>query len=463
MLEQKTISHPSLIAKPKINRWFLAILSIGIVALVSGPWQSISGLIVLFCLFVASCVLFQEKMLLFFLVTRPALDYWRDATVFRYEEITINVTTVIGVLFFFWGLIMLTKHRRSIMHMPLWLISIVTATFFAITTLYSINPFVSVTEALKFINVIIIFILGFIFVKKNIITSKNILWSIIYSAIIPIIIAINQILSNQGLTTFAIHGRIFGTLAHPNVFAFFLLILIMVHIQYSYITPTNWWQGKKNLKHIITAIGVVLLAMTYTRAAWVGLIVFLVITGILYSKKIIYWLAGVLLIGYVILFPLNQWLWQKTSFTLESYSLVSRITGNNDEADSVQWRQAVARESWPLIGARPWLGYGYGTFPMVWSDNRPITHLWDDSAEAHNDYLRLFLETGIVGLLLYSFFLSNLLIRSLKKNTQVYLNKHIFLTGSIAVFVVISLSDNMLHHTPVMWPLWVLWGAMLAE
>ena len=38
----------------------------------------------------------------------------------------------------------------------------------------------------------------------------------------------------------------------------------------------------------------------------------------------------------------------------------------------------------------------------------------------------------------------------------------IFVT-SIAVYLILSLSDNMLHHTPVIWWLWALWGKWSAE
>lgn len=463
MRSKKTIG-PNLLEdsyKPKIS-WHYAWLFLIVIAFAASPWPALGGIVILAITFTIGCILFQEKMLLFFLLTRPTLDYWRDFVILRYEQLAINATTVIGILFCIWGGLMLIKHRRSLKEVPLWFLSLLTAVFFGATFFYSVLPLTSGVEALKFISVIIIFALGFIFVKKNLLSGKEILLTIFYSAIIPVMMALTQVLGGYGLTTFNVRGRIFGTLAHPNVFAFFILILVMAHIQYSYITPLFNWQGKEKLKHALTAFGSLLLMLTYTRASWIGLVIFLVITGLLYSKKIIYWLASAAIVGYIIIFPLNQWLWQKTDFNLESNPIVARLTGSNDDADSVEWRQAVARESWPLIQSRPWLGYGYGTFPLVWSDNRPISHLWDDSAEAHNDYLRILLETGSLGLAVYLGLLFSLVgvsVKNIKRDAR----QNIFLCGSLAVFIIISLSDNMLHHTPVMWALWVLWGATLAN
>jgi hypothetical protein len=40
---------------------------------------------------------------------------------------------------------------------------------------------------------------------------------------------------------------------------------------------------------------------------------------------------------------------------------------------------------------------------------------------------------------------------------------HIFLFASGIVFAAVSFSDNMLHHTPVVWMLYTLWGGLMAE
>jgi O-antigen ligase len=68
------------------------------------------------------------------------------------------------------------------------------------------------------------------------------------------------------------------------------------------------------------------------------------------------------------------------------------------------WRQALIRENIPIIKERPLLVMAMEYF--LWF-GRTIgkSHYWDDSAEAHNDYLRLILEIGIIGSLSYLIFL----------------------------------------------------------
>jgi O-antigen ligase len=61
-----------------------------------------------------------------------------------------------------------------------------------------------------------------------------------------------------------------------------------------------------------------------------------------------------------------------------------------DSQDRVRIYDTVLR----LITERPYLGYGLGSFPVVFAQNRPVTvnQVW---GEAHNTYLELLLELGI--------------------------------------------------------------------
>ena len=165
---------------------------------------------------------------------------------------------------------------------------------------------------------------------------------------------------------------------------------------------------------------------------------------------------------YIIFYPLNYWLKSHDYYNLADVPVLNRITTRNEDADSIIWRQALIRESTPIIEARKFLGYGFGTFPLVWEENRNLVHQWDDSAEAHNDYLRITLELGLTGLVVYLLFLLALTKKSfalLKINKQ----KYLYIFAWITVFIALSLTDNMLHHTPVMWLMWAWLGAVFVQ
>jgi len=62
----------------------------------------------------------------------------------------------------------------------------------------------------------------------------------------------------------------------------------------------------------------------------------------------------------------------------------------------VTGRVAIVRDSLRMLRDRPVLGWGLGTFPVVYPSYRSFfTNLWVN--EAHNDYVQTLVETGVVG------------------------------------------------------------------
>lgn len=458
---------------------FSTLLVAGIFVLIN-PSPALDLTAIGIAVFLVGQVFFKEKILLLFLAARPALDVWRDITIVAGQ----NVNAILALLFFGWACIMLFKHRAKISGTPLVGFFALTGAWFLYSITYSLDPVVSLIETLKFLNVGLIFFLSYIFIKHEIIKPLEIVSAIFVGAIIPILMGISQLIFRTGITTFEIQDRIFGTFAHPNVFAFFIMFLFFLHHHYSTMSPTLFWERHYVARITTYIILIVLLLFTYTRAAWVGLAIYAAITTVLSyrrpSLRILYVLAGV----YLLLFPVSDWLTNNTDFRPANYPILARLTTRSEEADSVDWRLNLLRSNVRLIikGPQTWQGFGYGTFPIVWEHDRPESNQTDDSAESHNDYLRLGVEVGIIGLTLYCLLLARLVwvsgslvisppssYKLLQTSKTTWLRRlrerdlHLFLFGSIIVFGVVSLSDNMLHHTPVMWMIWSIWGTILAE
>jgi len=284
------------------------------------------------------------------------------------------------------------------------------------------------------------------------------------AAVVPVLAGVWQLVSGGGVTTLGVRGRLFGTFAHPNLFAFFLLTLIFLLIHFGAIDVQRFWKKRNRIMTATFVLLGVLLLMTFTRAAWIGLLVFLLIIGGLKYRRMIVYVLLAIIVFYVTVFPLNARLAQSANYRLERIPIVNRLITRNDDADSLDWRLSLLRETTPLIDARPLLGYGYGTFEEVWTKNRSLVHQYDDSAESHNDYLRLVVEIGFIGLLVYMLALLGLLYLAFRPihASLVGRDEYIYLFAWVATFVVVSLSDNMLHHTPVMWIMWSWWGVLLA-
>ena len=422
------------------------------------PVSSIDLLFLLIYLFIIGQKLLKEKMLLIFLLIRPTLDYWRDYEIFHFQEKIINLNSALAILFFLWAGYNLWIWRKKIPKKTPFYFFLLFSLLTLISSLYSISPFNTIAESIKFLDLGLFFFLAFVFSKNKIITKKLFLGTFALSAVIPILFSIIQIFTGSGLDTFGIHGRIYGTFAHPNVLAFFILFLLFLFLQFTFFEPNKFWKENKKIR-LITLISLLfLLLMTYTRISIIALILFLFIIILLKKQKtaIMYFVSFLFLLS--LFFPLVNYLQKNTDINPQNSQLIARLTSRDEDADSIAWRLALIRESIPIISYKPLFGYGYGTFPLVWSENRNESHLWDDSAEAHNDYLRITLELGTVGLVLYIIFLLTLL-KSFYFNIKNPKTNNVYIFAWLIAFAIISLSDNMLHHTAPMWLMWTWLGA----
>jgi O-antigen ligase len=67
-------------------------------------------------------------------------------------------------------------------------------------------------------------------------------------------------------------------------------------------------------------------------------------------------------------------------------------------------RVAIVRDAWQMGSKRPVLGWGLGTFPVVYPTFRSFySDFWVN--EAHNDFVQLWVETGTIGFVLMCVFL----------------------------------------------------------
>ena len=448
----------------KYVSWFIILASTALITALVIPGIGLDILVLATIFFITSQYFLKEKTILLILAMRPLVDYWRDYVLVTIGRTNINLNSALALLLLVWTGWIIYKYRSQIKTAPLLIPISLFSALILISTLYSLFHFTSLVEAIKFIDIALLFLVSYFLIKKNIIKESELIFSFYWSSLIPISFGLYQLLFGIGIDTFDINNRIFGTFAHPNVFAFYLLLLLFVHWLYASLTSLSFWKKHPILKNTFYTVNILLLIFTYTRAAWLGFTAFLLVIGILKYRKsliIVFIFTGIL---FSLFFPINQLLSKNYGINLQNNNLIARLTSRSEEADSISWRQSLITETIPTILQRPLFGYGYGTFPLVWENIRSKTHFYDDSSEAHNDYLRLALEVGLVGLALYLFILIKLFIISAKPVHKEFDNpKHLFFFASLIVFFLLSFSDNMLHHTPVMWWLWTIWGMWTAD
>jgi len=416
----------------------------------------ISALIVLLPIFFVS----TEYGVLTLIVIRPIIDAFSGYTIITIQNIGLNMNSVLGVMVCVWGVYVILKesiHWKDVTG-RWWILALLLWSGICFVSTISFTS--SLSEWLRIASVLVIFVVAQHIAKHD---QHFIVWvinAVAISAVVPILVGFYQLVTYGGLSWGDLSNRIYGTFGHPNVLAFYMVMLLSVTIVRHFSAPHP---HRSLLYPWILMIGIVTLLFTYTRGAWIGFGLVLFILGVFkYRKPLIITSAVVCLIlvsGQVV----NTVLINNFNLNLNDIPLVNRFTTRNDEADSINWRLEVFQKMAPKVLDRPVFGVGLGNFVTL--RQQGDIGLFDDP-EAHDDYLRLAIEIGIPGLLLYVGFLLTLLFSAWKHywhaGKDAWQKTYaIGFGGLILAFIIMSAGDNLLQETPVMWTFMLIVGSML--
>lgn len=235
------------------------------------------------------------------------------------------------------------------------------------------------------------YILLFYLVVNNLKTSKQIERIFIPVFLAATLVSIEGILENWGWGALVTRGErppeIFSFLGNPNYIAQYLIAVLPLSVTLSLFAPNK---VKKTLSILTSAMLVFCLFLTFSRGAWLGFLVSLIFLGFILplprlsipAKWVIPFLVFIILVSYFILTTQQQELFRR---------IPDRI---------INWKAALL-----MIRAHPILGSGIGNLYFVlpryllpqFHDILPMQRI----AETHNDYLHIWAETGIFGLLAF--------------------------------------------------------------
>jgi len=189
--------------------------------------------------------------------------------------------------------------------------------------------------------------------------------------------------------------RVISTLGNENFLASHLTLTIPVTLGYFW----RYWRQKESFikQTVLLGLGLGILLLfftvlyrTHSRGSWLGLSLalstFAIFAGIKPGRRFI--AAAIIVI---------------------STAIIS-ITPWGVQFATNQLRGGVRLPIWEstifMITQKPWLGWGKGAFFIFYPQFR-VTYYWlaktptDLTTHAHNEYLQIFAETGIIGLLAF--------------------------------------------------------------
>ncbi|OGI22523.1 MAG: hypothetical protein A2808_03430 [Candidatus Moranbacteria bacterium RIFCSPHIGHO2_01_FULL_55_24] len=400
---------------------------------------------------IAFVLLFESPLFLLavLIVLRMSLDYSSQFYTVSLFDITLSLSQLLGGGIALLGLFLLFLHRNSLLRFPLIFPFILIFLWGGATLAYSIAPLRTLQELLRFFDLFVLSFLAFVAVKKTA-DLRTLLLAFFVSSILPLILAVYQFVFSLGFQDADVTlPRIFGTFSHPNVFSLYLFSLIVFAVLYSVVYAKT--TREKFFVSLYMGILMIMLLLTFARVAWVALFLFAFLLAIFRYRLLLF---PLLLIPFVLF--------------VFSPAFQSRIesTLSPDPDSSIVWRQTLWHDvtTKSIQDGRYYLGSGMDTFPVVSESLRGARFGSNDS---HNDFVKFFVEGGVVGVSLFALYLLSLLYIIGKRYAQSKPERALRLSyGILLLFFltleIAALSDNVFKNTPVQWLFFGLLGALLS-
>jgi O-antigen ligase len=396
---------------------------------------------------IAGALLFLHRpiLLLFALIIiRMSLDFSSQYLTISAYGLSVSLSQMIGIGVAAIGIFLLLFFRRRLRSFPLSIPFLVLGAWGAATLSYSVAPHDTLQELLRLFD---LFTIGFFAyaateTKKDV---RELLIAIMISSFIPTMLGWYQFMNGIGLTDENVTlPRIYGSFSHPNIFAIHLFAMVVIG------TIFLFSFAKKKSEHILTAswIGIVgmTLLVTYTRVAWIAAFLFVLLAAA-YRARIL--LVPIILVPLLLL-----------AFSGSLRDRLGEIAHPGPDS-SVVWRQEIWHDMVTVTENEnaSLFGYGFNTFPTVVERVRPMRD------EAHNDFVKFFVEGGIVGLSVFVLYLVSLLAIigwMYRRTTDTPLRQTAVLFGFFSIAIVAaSLSDNIFKNTPLWWIFFAMLGSLL--
>lgn len=266
-------------------------------------------------------------------------------------------------------------------------------------------------------------------------TVRRVMGACFASLVLPVLITLGGFaIGAPRAETKGSFTRILGTYQQSNDFGRYLMLFIIMGIALHPHLARRW---RLALTLVLPVLGTFLL-LTYTRTALVATVLGLLVVGILQSKRVLVGLA----VGVVLLLALVPAMASRFTDLATTTTSSSGTTSTN----SLSWRLDYWTDVLPLANRSPILGIGINETQFS----------TDRAKQPHNDFVRAYVETGVVGLVAYTALLLSMLalgrraIRITEPGTYERGLAVGFLGIAIAVFAV-SMAANVISNVATLW------------
>lgn len=368
------------------------------------------AILVVLCIIALVLIVIKPECALYLLVFAIPFGSVRSLEISGFNVTAVEI--LVAVLVLAWTAQQMAKRelkpKVSLLLLPLLLV------LSALAFLTTIAPSVSLSlkELLKWVELVVVFYLVAHMVERPI-QVKLLLIAILCAAFLEALHGWYQFLGEVGPSGFLLGGsyiRAHGTFEQPNPYAGYLGLTLP--FCYSLLVGRARVRPTKGIALVSLAFVVILAALlvSFSRGAWLAFASAVLIISLVRTRRIMaptlfisLLVALILLLGAFNLLPAP--LADRLSSTTDYFRLfdASKMVVTTENW-AIAERMATWQAAWGMFSDHTWNGVGLGGFRSAYGDY--ALPYWRNVLpdHAHNYYLNLLAETGVLGLVVYLVF-----------------------------------------------------------
>lgn len=237
--------------------------------------------------------------------------------------------------------------------------------------------------------------------------------------------------------------RLQATFSHPNIFAFYLLLMVALLLYLLRVAQPA--PLARRLMWFYMLLLLILLVLTRTRSAWAGCMTLFIVYGLLVERRFLLYalVAPALLL-------LNE------DVRLRLADIAAGAYDAQGQLNSYAWRVLLWRAGLNWMDGLHWL-HGYGLESFRFYSPRFFPLPGQDSWDPHNVYVQLYFETGVLGLTAYGWLFWRVLHRLWLMAAS--WAAAVIVIATVLAYILTSWSDNMLYYLSFNWYFWFFAGS----
>ena len=337
----------------------------------------------------------MKKIFITLLILRSSLDIFTDIGV-NLGPINLNIPSVLGILILLLGGFYFTVKGK--MELPIiaewfgiWLLFLLLFSIPVSFFNFGEKGLIALREWIRLTVVFVVLVMSYNLVSREK-DVNQFLNAMFLSLPIPLFLGLYQLVTHTGWKDPLGILRIYGTFAHPNQFAFFLVLFIGLAFW-------KWLVSKKKLLWgVLFFVQLTLLGATFSFTGFVMVMVLFVGIILRMGKKVkVFALFATILFAIALV---NTSQFQQRMDEIQRINIKETLR-EKKIVDSFSWRIVNWHGLLSLWEKSPIQGYGLDTSVFI----NPLKKQ-GLGYDPHNDFIRYLVETGLVGLIFYLNFIS---------------------------------------------------------